>query len=125
MNPPRTILAVLAGYLTLIVLGFLGGAILGAALHGSLGPSAIIGGETVTFVAAVIAGGVTARMAPERPVTHAAVLGLTVFSVTAVVTAVSRPIHTPFPHWYPYASAAIGGIGAFVGGAIATRSTTA
>jgi hypothetical protein len=116
-------LAVLVGYLALIVLVLIGGLFLAAALRGASGSQLVVGGEVVVFVAAVISGAITARMAPSRPLAHAGVLGLTILSVTAIVAAISP--HNPnalFPGWYPYAAAALGGAGAFVGGALSSTS---
>lgn len=119
-------LAVLVGYLALIILEVIGGAFLAAALRGHGGATLIVGGEVVTFVAGVMAGAITARMAPTRPLTHATVLGLTVITVTSIVAAISQPpAGTTFPHWYPYAAALLGGAGAFVGGALANRDPQA
>lgn len=115
-------LAVLVGYLALIILELIGGAFLAAAFRGHTGGPLIVGGEFVTFVAGVLAGAITARMAPARPLTHATVLGLTVVTVTSIVAAISKPPPgAVFPHWYPYAAALLGGAGAFIGGALTNR----
>lgn len=112
-------LAVLLGYLTLIVLEVIGGTMLAAVLHGQIHGSAIYGGEIIVLVSGVIAGGVTARLAPSRPLSHATALALAIVSATSVATAISRPVaHSVFPGWYPYAAAVLGGVGAFVGGAL-------
>ncbi len=121
MNPARTIFAILFGYLALIVLQLIGGEMLGRAVHGRPGSSAIIGGEIVVFAAGIIAGAITARLAPYRPLSHATALGLAIASATTLAAAISKPpAHQPFPNWYPYAAALLSGVGAFVGGALAS-----
>ena len=121
MNPGRTILAVLVGYLTLIVLEVIGGFMLSAVLRGQMHGSALYGGEIIVLVSGVIAGAVTARLAPSRPLSHATALALAIVSATSVATAISRPpAHALFPAWYPYVAAVLGGVGAFVGGALAS-----
>jgi hypothetical protein len=115
-------LAVLVGYCALIVLLLIGGALLSALLHGNH-RSMIVGGTVVTFISGVISGGITARMAPGRPLAHATVLGLTIFTVLVIVTAISkRPPVALYPAWYPYASAFLAGAGAIFGGAVASGS---
>ncbi len=119
-------MAVLAGYLALIVLELVGAAMLSAAMHGRMGPQAIIGGEIVALAAGIVAGAVTARLAPSRPLSHATALGFAIASATALAAAISKPPpHQPFPSWYPYAAALLGGVGAFVGGALASSARPA
>lgn len=115
-------LAVLVGYCALIILLLIGGAVLSSFFHGN--PRAmIVGGTVVTFICGVISGGITARMAPARPLAHATVLGLTIFTVLTIVTAISkRPPNTLYPAWYPYASAFLAGAGAIFGGGVAGGS---
>jgi peptidoglycan/LPS O-acetylase OafA/YrhL len=111
-------LAVLVGYCALIILLLIGGAVLNAFVHNN--PRAlIVGGTVVTFICGVLSGGITARMAPKRPLAHATVLGLTIFSVLTIVTAISkRPPGAMYPVWYPYASAFLAGAGAIFGGGV-------
>jgi hypothetical protein len=117
-------LAVLVGYCALIILLLIGGALLSSLLHGNH-RSMIVGGTLVTFISGVIAGGITARMAPTRPLAHATVLGLTIFTVLVIVTAISkRPPTSLYPGWYPYASAFLAGAGAIFGGSVASGSET-
>lgn len=124
MRPGRTILAVFVGYLSLIVCDLFGGALLAGALHQRSGSAIVIGGEFVVFISGIIAGAVTARLAPARPLSHAGALGLAIVCVSVLSAAVSKPVpHQVFPSWYPYAAALLGGAGAFVGGALAARST--
>jgi hypothetical protein len=62
-------------------------------------------------------------MAPTRPLAHATVLGLTIFSVLVIVTAISKPPPPSlYPSWYPYASAFLAGFGAIFGGGVASSS---
>jgi putative membrane protein (TIGR04086 family) len=114
-------LAVLVGYCALILLLLIGGAVLRALVHDHR--SLIVGGTVVTFISGVISGGITARMAPTRPLAHATVLGLTIFSVLTIVTAISkRPPATDYPVWYPFASAFLAGAGAIFGGSVSGAS---
>jgi hypothetical protein len=116
-------LAVLVGYLALIIFDIIGGIMLGGAMRGQRGSALIIGGEFVLFVSAILAGAITARMAPFRPLSHAGALGLSIFSVSVLAAAFTRPVpHQVYPSWYPYAAALLGGVGAFVGGALAAKS---
>lgn len=116
MRPARTILAVLLGYLCLLAVEIIGGLV----------SRGILGGEIVTFIAGVVAGLVTARVANSRPMLHAAVLGVVIICVTMFVAAFSkRPLLAGIPTWYPYAIALLAGFGAFVGGAFATREKRA
>jgi putative membrane protein (TIGR04086 family) len=115
-------LAVLVGYCALIILLLIGGAVLNSFLHNNT-RALIVGGTVVTFLCGVISGGITARMAPSRPLAHATVLGLTIFSVLTIVTAISkRPPNTMYPPWYPFAAAFLAGAGAIFGGSVASGS---
>jgi hypothetical protein len=120
VNPGRTVLAVLAGYLTLIALELLGGAVLGGVLRPRTGgSSAMIGGEIVAFVSGLGAGGITARLAASRPLAHATALALTIVSATSLATAIAKPpAHQLYPGWYPYVLAVFSALGAFTGGVL-------
>lgn len=115
-------LSVLVGYCALIILLLIGGALLNALFHGNT-RAMLVGGTVVTFICGVLAGGITARMAPMKPLAHATVLGLTIFTVLTIVTAISkRPAVALYPAWYPYASAFLAGAGAIFGGAVVSSS---
>jgi hypothetical protein len=122
LNPGRTILAVLVGYLTLIVLEVLGGAVLGSVLRVQIGgSSAMIGGEVVVLVSGIAAGAMTARLAPSRRLAHATALALTIVSATSLATAIAKPpAHQLYPGWYSYVLALFSGVGAFTGGVLAS-----
>jgi hypothetical protein len=123
VNPARTILAVFVGYLTLLIVGVFGEIILLNVLRGrqqNLGLSAMVGHETVALFAGIVAGAITARMAPSRGLSHASALSLTIISATVLATAISKPVHPTYPTWYPYALALLSGVGAFFGGALAS-----
>lgn len=80
----------------------------------------------MTFFSGIIAGLVTARIAANRPLLHAIVLGVVVISVTFFAAAFTKhPVVAGIPAWYPYASALLAGAGTVVGGALATREKTA
>lgn len=125
MNPGRTILAVLVGYLTLIVLEVLGGAILGSAMRVRIGgSSAMIGGEVVVLLSGLAAGAMTARLAPSRRLAHATALALTIVSAASLASAIAKPpAHHLYPGWYSYALALFGGVGAFVGGVLVSSKS--
>lgn len=113
-------LAVLVGYCALVLLSLIGGALLSAVFHGNH-RSMIVGGAIVTLISGVIAGGITARMAPTRPLAHATVLGLTVFSVLTIVTLLSKPPAVSlYPAWYPYLAALLAALGAVLGGVVSS-----
>lgn len=83
------------------------------------GSSVMIGHEIVAFVSGVIAGAITARIAPSRRLSHATALALTIVSATALAAVIARPpAHGAFPSWYPFALALFSGVGAFTGGAL-------
>lgn len=116
----------LLGYCSLLIFGFIGDVVLTLSVHARGGRTLLIGSEIVTFLAAIVGGAITARTARARALAHASALALTIFSVTIVVALVlPPPKHALYPHWYPFASAILGGVGAFVGGAlIAMRRET-
>ena len=96
--------------------------LLAVEIAGGLVSRGVIGGEIVTFIAGIVAGMVTARVAASRPLLHAVVLGVVIICVTMFVASFSRrPLLAGIPSWYPYAIALLAGFGAFVGGALATR----
>lgn len=111
MRPARTILAVLLGYVSLLAVELAGGLLF----------RGIIAGEAVTFVAGAIGGAITARVAADRPMLHAGVLGVVIVCVTIFVAAFSKRPMLGVPTWYPYAIALLTGAGAIVGGALTTR----
>jgi hypothetical protein len=122
LNRGRTILAILLGYLALILLEVLGGAFL-YVFHLSPGSgAAVVGGEFTVFLSGIAAGAITARIAPARGLSHATALGLAIVSATTLAAAIARPPHhDPYPLWYPYALGIFAGVGAFVGGALVAR----
>ncbi|HEV3154955.1 MAG TPA: hypothetical protein VGZ02_14195 [Candidatus Baltobacteraceae bacterium] len=118
-SPARTVLAVFLGYLTFLILEIGGAFAAAAAANLRTGSSLLISGELTTFVAAAAGGAVAARVAQSRPLAHAGALGLSIFSVTVLVSAlVQHRAPSPYPGWYPYANAILSGVGAFVGGAL-------
>ena len=115
----------LVGYLTLIVLEVLGGAVLASALRSRVGgANAIIGGELVALVSGLAAGAITARIARSRALAHATALALTIVSATWLATAIAKPpAHHLYPSWYPYVLAVFSGLGAFIGGVLVAAQT--
>jgi len=124
-SPARTVLAVFLGYLTFLMLEIVLGFLAAAFLHSTNRASLVITAELLTFLSAAAGGAVAARMAPERPLAHAGALGLAVLTVTiAVSVLVPQRAQSPFPAWFPFASAVFGGAGAFLGGGLVTLSRT-
>jgi hypothetical protein len=121
-SPARTILAVFLGYLTFLAVEIVGAFASAAVFRATSGSSLLVSGELVTFLAAAIGGAVAARVARTRPLAHAGALGLAMFSVTVIVTIITPHRITPYPGWFPYATALLSGFGAFVGGALAGGS---
>lgn len=106
------------------MLGYL--SLLAIELIGALIFRGVIAGEFVTFVSGVIAGAITARIAVERPLLHASVLGVVIIAITTFAAAFSkRPAIPGIPPWYPYAAALLAGAGTFVGGALLSREKSA
>ncbi|HZZ66200.1 MAG TPA: hypothetical protein VFE17_11910 [Candidatus Baltobacteraceae bacterium] len=125
MNPSRTVLAVLLGYLALILLEVLGGAFLYALRFIPGTSNTMIASECVVLISGVVAGGITARLAPSRPLSHAGALALAIISATSIATALVHPhTHQIYPMWYPYVLGFFGGLGAFAGGAFVTTRIT-
>ncbi len=73
----------------------------------------LIANLAVSFVAALVGGWLTARMAPNAPMMHSAILGALLL-VMSVVSA--RTQRTGQPSWYPMTLAAIGVVGVLIGG---------
>jgi hypothetical protein len=108
--------------MALIILTVIGDIILAVLLHGARGGALIVGNEIVVFVAAFIAGGISARIGSSRPLWHATLLGAIVFIVGVAVSAVQHSTHGA-PAWYPYTIAVLGGVGAFAGGALTAEAS--
>lgn len=121
MKPARTILAVLLGFFVWLAVFLLGGLFFAVVAARSGYTQWMLIGEVVSFVAGVAAGAVAARVASERPLLHAGVLGVVMICVLTLVTAFTKHRATTLPSWYPYAAAVLTGAGAFVGGALSTR----
>jgi hypothetical protein len=72
---------------------------------------------TVSALAAVAGGYLTARMAPGRPMLHVGVLGL--FMVAMSILSSRSPMSAGQPEWYKLVLPVIGVLGAVVGGVVA------
>lgn len=124
MKPARTLLAVLAGYLVMLVCEIVGAVFLAVALHGRGHAATLFGNELVVLLAGLIAGAVAARIGRVRPVLHAALLATVVFVITVAVAALS-PRTGGAPSWYALSLACIGAFGAVVGGALTSGTRSA
>ena len=69
---------------------------------------------TLSTLAAVVGGYVTARMAPARPMVHVAVLALLIVALSILSS--RSPMSTGQPAWYKRILPLLGLVGAVVGG---------
>jgi small-conductance mechanosensitive channel len=83
-----------------------------------LTPSYLTANLTLSALAAVVGGYVTARMAPARPMVHVAVLALLIVALSILSS--RSPMSTGQPRWYQRALPVIGLAGAAVGGLLGT-----
>jgi hypothetical protein len=111
---PRSIVAVVAGLLTALLLMVLGTR--AAAVVSGVAPDAaptdvhLALGLAATAIAAIIAGYVAARIAPRAPLLHAA--GLAVLLLLLAILGGRAPGQ---PSWYPWVLALLGAGGALLG----------
>jgi peptidoglycan/LPS O-acetylase OafA/YrhL len=72
-----------------------------------------------SFLAAVVGGYTTGRIAGRAPLVHAGVLALLMVAMTVASGAEAAPGQ---PAWYPLTIAILGAVGALCGGALRLRS---
>jgi hypothetical protein len=103
-NTPRSILAVLAGFITVFVLSVVTDAVLHAAHVYPEGPLFNTWLLLLAFgyrsVFTVLGGYVTAKLAPQKPVKHAIILGVVGTIAGAAGTIAGWDLSS---HWYPIA----------------------
>jgi len=128
----QSVLSVVVGYLVMAIIVMIGTIALAAAIiPGGLSgmrnaqapppPSKgyLYANLALSLVAAVVGGWLTARMAPNAPFTHAAVLAAFVVAM-GVVSARNEKARQP--SWYPWTIAIVGVAGVLIGGVCELRS---
>lgn len=126
----RSVAAVIVGFIVLTLGSVAAGRLVVSASGMEAGASPT--GEFLTwslvsrFGVALLAGYLTARAAPRRPMTHAAVLaGLVAFLALAAMWGLSRAGVVQDPAWYPTAMLLVGPGGVLAGGGLRARSIAA
>ena len=125
----RSIGAVVLGYVVLALITIVGTSIAARLLlprragapAGSppvLTPSYLTANLTVSTLAAVVGGYVTARMAPGRSMVHVAVLALLILALSAM--SARAPPSAGQPGWYNRILPLLGLVGVVVGGVLRT-----
>ncbi|MGZ3515968.1 MAG: hypothetical protein ACXWNK_02055 [Vulcanimicrobiaceae bacterium] len=84
-------------------------------------PPWVAANAVIGFIASIIGGGLAARMAPARPVFHAAALGVAILAIGVFAVLFPSP-QSLTPEWYEPLVAVLGAIGAVVGGLIVRDS---
>jgi len=120
----RSVWAVLAGFIVIVVLSMGVDAIMHAtgvfpAIGQAMSDGLFAWATIYRVIASIIGCYVTARLAPNRPMTHAlslGVLGIVISGVAAIVTWNKGPAFGP--HWYPIALALVSIPCAWIGGKI-------
>lgn len=131
-NPPRhigrSILAILAGFLTVVVLSLGIDQILhvlhvyppwGVAMH-EPGLNALA--LAYRCVITVLGGYVTARLAPRNPMRHVVILGVIGLAIAILGAVATIPMNLG-PAWYPIALAVTAFPLTWLGGVLYTRAT--
>jgi predicted acyltransferase len=126
----RSILAVLAGLVAGVVLS-LGSDVILHAIHVfpawgdpvDNGPLALATAYRAVY--SVLAGYIAARLAPDRPVGHALVLGFVGLVISLIGAAATWNLGPAFePHWYPVALVVLAIPCPWLGGKLFERNTT-
>jgi len=118
----RTLLAVLGGVLTTVVLVGLTTWAAAAALGIAPGrpTTAYLAANLALSAASAVAGGyAAAALASRARLAHAGALAVVLLALS--IYAIAQPVEVGQPPWYPYALTALGPLGALAGGAIRAR----
>ncbi|MDQ2873259.1 MAG: hypothetical protein M3R35_09045 [Candidatus Eremiobacteraeota bacterium] len=123
----RTAVAIACGYVVLLVMTLLGSVVIALLMfHGNsvaIAPPQYVAANAVLWLlAGITAGGLTARMAPSRPVYHAAALCVPILAI-GVIAIFSSTAQSLLPHWYEPLVTALGAAGAVTGGLLAKDSS--
>ncbi len=119
----RTVLAIFAGFVVVVILSIGTDAILhGLKIYPVLGQGMsdelFAGATAYRTLYAIIGSYITARLAPDRPMWHAMVGGV-IGLILSIVGAVATWKHTEMgPHWYPLALVVTALPAAWLGGKI-------
>lgn len=113
MGWARTVLAIVLGFFTVIVASLL---LLIFVNLVTKGHPSVVAAECAVLLGAVIAGVVTARAAPERPVSHAMALAVAIFAIGIAGAITTRDATPP---WYRATIAIITAVGIIAGALIA------
>lgn len=113
-------LAIACGYIVVLVMRLTGLLVLAQLMfHGArmsaAPPSWVAANAVLGFIASIIGGGLAARMAPSRPVFHAAVLGVAILAIGVFAVLFPSP-QSLTPGWYEPLVAVLGAAGAIIGG---------
>ena len=84
-------------------------------------PPWVAANAVLGFIAGIVGGGLTARMAPSRPLFHAAALGVAILAIGVFAVLIPNP-QSLTPAWYEPLVAVLGAVGAVIG-ALIVRDT--
>lgn len=112
----RGVLAIVAGYFTMLVVVLAGSFVAALVLSGS---AYLVVNVAASVVAAIAGGYAASRLAPRAPLAHALVLGGIVLVIGMLLRGEARGAGRPA--WYGLAMPLIGAGGAALGGVLATQ----
>lgn len=126
----KSVLSVIAGFLTMAIVVMLGTFAAAAALlpgglaavRNSQGPppsqsgTYLLANLAVSFIAAVLGGWVAARLAPGSPKAHVIALAVLVVLMSIATAVTQKAATSNQPGWYPITIAVLGVVGVLVGG---------
>lgn len=87
-------------------------------------PAWVAANAVLGLLAGIIGGGLAARMAPSRPVFHAAALGVAILAIGVFAIVYPSP-HSLTPQWYEPLVAVLGALGAVAGGLMVAETPAA
>ena len=135
----KSILSVIAGFLTMAIVVMLGTFAAAAALlpgglasmRNSQGPpptptgTYLVANLVVSFIAALLGGWVAARLAPGSPRAHVIALAVVVVLMSFATAMTQKNAVSSQPGWYPASIAVIGVAGVLLGGLLLFRPVAA
>ncbi len=116
----RTAVAIACGYVVILVMTLLGSVVIALLMfHGNAvavaPPQYVAANAVLWLLAGITAGGLTARMAPSRPLYHAAALCVPILAI-GIIAVLSPAAQSLLPRWYEPLVTALGAAGAISGG---------